>query len=54
MGKKRNANGILVRKPLGRPRQRWEDNIKVDQEKQVGVVCTGFILLRIGTSEGLL
>jgi hypothetical protein len=35
MGEKRNAYGILVRKPegkrpLGRPRRRWEDNIKMD------------------------
>jgi hypothetical protein len=26
MGKKRNANGILV----GKPRRRWVDNIKMD------------------------
>jgi hypothetical protein len=35
MGKKRNASRILVRKqegkrPLGRPRGSWEDNIKMD------------------------
>jgi hypothetical protein len=35
MGEKRNACRILVRKPegkrrLGRPRRRWEDNIKMD------------------------
>jgi hypothetical protein len=34
-GKKRNAYRILVRKsegkrPLGRPRSRWVDNIKMD------------------------
>jgi hypothetical protein len=33
MGKKRNAYGILVGKSLGRPRHRWEDNIKVDLDK---------------------
>jgi hypothetical protein len=32
MGKKRNAYRILVGKPgpLGRPRRRWVDNIKID------------------------
>jgi hypothetical protein len=35
MGEKRNAYGILVgkpegKRPLGRPRRRWEDNIRMD------------------------
>jgi hypothetical protein len=35
MGKARGAYNILVgrpegRRPLGRPRRRWEDNIKMD------------------------
>jgi hypothetical protein len=35
MGEKRNACTLLVRKPegkrpLGRPRRRWEDNIRTD------------------------
>jgi hypothetical protein len=35
MGEKRNAYGILVgkperKRPLGRPRRRWVDNIKID------------------------
>jgi hypothetical protein len=30
MGEKRNAYRILVEKPLGRPRRRWEDNIRMD------------------------
>jgi hypothetical protein len=35
MGEKRNAYRILVgkpegRRPLGRPRGRWEDNIRMD------------------------
>jgi hypothetical protein len=35
MGEKRNAYRILVGKPeerrsLGRPRRRWEDNIRMD------------------------
>jgi hypothetical protein len=39
---------------LGRPRRRWEDNIKMILERQDGVVWTGFIWLKIGTSDGLL
>jgi hypothetical protein len=35
---KRNSYGILVGKPegkipLGRPRRRWEDNVKVDLQE---------------------
>jgi hypothetical protein len=35
MGEKRNAYSILVgkpegKRPLGKPRRRWEDNIKMD------------------------
>jgi hypothetical protein len=35
MGEKRNAYRVLVgkregKRPLGRPRRRWEDNIKMD------------------------
>ncbi|KAJ4432406.1 hypothetical protein ANN_21025 [Periplaneta americana] len=35
MGESRNADGVLVgrpegKRPLGRPRRRWEDNIKMD------------------------
>jgi hypothetical protein len=29
-GEKRNAYRILVRKPEGRPRRRWEENVKID------------------------
>jgi hypothetical protein len=56
MGEKRNAYRILVgkpegRRPLGRPRRRWVDNIKMDlRERQDGMVWTGSIWLRIGTS----
>jgi hypothetical protein len=58
MGAKRNAYRILVGKPegkrsLGRPRHRWVDNIKMDL-RQDGLVWTGLIWLRIGTSGGLL
>jgi hypothetical protein len=39
MGPKRNAYRILVRKPegkrpLGRPRRRWMDNIKMDLKER--------------------
>jgi hypothetical protein len=38
MGEVRGAYNILVgrpegRRPLGRPRHRWEDNIKIDQRE---------------------
>jgi hypothetical protein len=38
MGEKRSAYRILVgrpegRRPLGRPRRRWEDNIKMDLQE---------------------
>jgi hypothetical protein len=42
MGKKRGAYRILVgrperRRPLGRPKHSWEDNIKIDlQEMELG------------------
>jgi hypothetical protein len=39
------------RRPLGRPRHRCEDNIKMDLKK---IVWTGCIWLRIGTGGGLL
>jgi hypothetical protein len=47
MGEKRNAYRILVRKlegkgPLGRPRRRWVDNIKMDL-KEIGWDDVGWI-----------
>jgi hypothetical protein len=41
MGDKRGVHSVLVRKPdgkspLGRPRWRWEDNIKMDIQKAGG------------------
>jgi len=43
MGKRKGAYRILVgkpegKRPLGKPRRRWEDNIKVDLQK---VGCGG-------------
>jgi hypothetical protein len=59
MGEGRGAYRILVgrpegRRPLGRPRHRWEDNIKMDFKKWDGGAWTGLIWLRIGTGGGLL
>jgi hypothetical protein len=55
----RNAYRILVgkpngKRPLGRPRRRWQNNIKIDLREIGWVVWTGFIWLRIGASGGLL
>jgi hypothetical protein len=49
MGERRGAYTILVgrpegRRPLGRPRRRWEDNIKTDLE-EVGWVGMDWIEL---------
>jgi hypothetical protein len=59
MGEVRGAYNILIgmpegRRPLGRPRRRWEDNIKMDL-REIGLgMWIGFIWLRIGTGGGLL
>jgi len=42
-GGKRGAQGLgkpEVKRPLGRPRRRWEDNIKMDLQ-EVGGGCVG-------------
>jgi hypothetical protein len=59
MGEGRGAYRILVgrleeRRQLGRPRHRWEDNIKVDLQELGWGAWTGLIWLRIGTGGGLL
>jgi hypothetical protein len=59
MGEKRNAYRVLVgkpegKRPLGSPRYRWEDNIKMDLRVIEWVVWTGFLWLMTGTSGGLL
>jgi hypothetical protein len=59
MGAKRNAYELLVgkpegKRPLGRPRRKWVDNIKIDLREKDEMVYTGSIWLRIGTSGGLL
>jgi hypothetical protein len=39
--------------PLGRPRHRWEDDVKVDLQKWVEEVWNGLIWLRLGIGGGL-
>jgi hypothetical protein len=44
------------RRPLGRPRRRWENGIKMDL-REIGLgggVCIGFDWFRTGTGGGLL
>jgi hypothetical protein len=61
MGECRGGYRVLVgklegRRPLGRPRCRWEDNIKMDL-REVGwgaQVQTESVCLRIGTGGRLL
>jgi hypothetical protein len=58
MGEKWYAYRILVgkpegKRPLGRPRHSWVDNIKMNLRYD-GVVWARLIWLRIGTSGGLL
>ena len=40
------------KRPFGRPRHRWKDNINVDVKEMGGDAWTGFIWLRIGTGGG--
>jgi hypothetical protein len=57
-GERRVANRILVgkperRRPLARPRLRWDNNIKMDLQK-VGWGKDRIDLAQIGTGGGLL
>jgi hypothetical protein len=59
MGEGRNVYRVLVgkpkgKRPLGRPRRRWEDGIEMDLRKIGWGVWSGFTWLRIGTVGGLL
>ena len=57
MGEDGGVHRVLVgkpegRRPLGRPRRRWEDNIKMDLLEVGGGRGTGWSWLRIGTGGG--
>jgi hypothetical protein len=59
MGEKRGAYRISVgrpdgRRPLERPKRKWEDNIKMDLQEVGWGAWTGLIWVRIGTGRGLL
>jgi hypothetical protein len=59
MGEGRGVYRVLVgmpesKRPLGRPRNRWGDNIKMDLREIVIDGGTGFSWLKIGSSGGLL
>jgi hypothetical protein len=59
MGEEIVVHRVLVgkpegKRPLGRPRRRWEDNIKIDVQEVGGVVGTGWSWLRIGMGGGRL
>ena len=58
MGEGRGVHRVLVgkpegKRPLGRPKPRWEDNIKMDTQEVEGVEA-GWSWLRIGTGGGYL
>jgi hypothetical protein len=59
MGEERKVYKVLVRKPegripLGRPRRRWQDGVRIDL-REIGLgVSIGFDWLRTGTGGGLL
>jgi hypothetical protein len=58
-GKKRGAYRVLMgkpegRRPLGKPRRRWDDNIEMDLQEVGWGAWTGSMWLRIGTGGELL
>ena len=57
MGERRGVYRVLVgkpegKRPLGRPRRRWEDNIKKDLQEVGWGIWTRSSWLRIGTGGG--
>jgi hypothetical protein len=58
MGEKRSVYRLLVgkpegKRPLGRPRCRWIDNIKMDLDETGMKVQAGLVRLRLGASGKL-
>jgi hypothetical protein len=59
MGEGRSVYRVLVgmsegKRPLEKPRRRWEDNIKMDLRETGIDGGNGFSWIRIGSSSGLL
>ena len=59
MGERKGVYRVLVgkpegKKPLGRPRRGWEDNIKIDLQEVGWEPWIGLTCLRIGTGGELL
>jgi hypothetical protein len=59
MGEERKVYKVLVgkpegKRPLGRPRRRWEEGIRMDLREVGFGVWIGFDCLRTGTGGGLL
>jgi hypothetical protein len=59
MGEERKVYKVLVgkpegRRPLGRPRRRWENGIRMDPRRLACGVWIEFDCLRTGTGGGLL
>jgi hypothetical protein len=57
MGDWRGAYRVLVgrpdrKRPLGRPRSKWEDNIKIYLQEMGWEELTGLLWLRVGTVGG--
>jgi hypothetical protein len=57
MVERRGVYRVLVgkhegKKPLGRPRRKWDDNIKMDIKEEGERRRTGLIWLRTGTGGG--
>jgi hypothetical protein len=59
MGERRGAYRLLVknskgRRPPGRPKHKWENNIKMDLQEVEWGTWIGLIWLRVGTGGGIL